>query len=126
MDTKERFEAWRRSPTARSRYQLRRARENRTNFWRGSITLAFFTVVIGANIVIGGAVVMQTFRSHAIRAVEKNRLARITIPTLDGMFCRRMVIDNKTMRIKESGLSRCDDRKDTNSGRPQSHFSWNG
>jgi hypothetical protein len=110
---------------AHARRKLRRSREARTGFWRVSIVSAFFVAVLIANLFVGAVVVVGAFRKEPDST--STAIGRATIPTLDGVFCRHVVFDNRTAETKEDKVSRCDDRDDAKSRRrSKSTFSWGG
>jgi anti-sigma-K factor RskA len=110
---------------AHARRELRRSREARTGFWRVSIVSAFFVAVLIANLFVGAVVVVGAFRKEPDTA--SIAIGRATIPTLDGVFCRHVLFDNRTAETKEDKISRCDDREDTKSKRrSKATFSWGG
>ena len=110
---------------AHARRELRRSREARTRFWRASIVSTFFIAVLIANLFVGAVVVVGAFRKEPDTA--SIAIGRATIPTLDGVFCRHVLFDNRTAETKEDKISRCDDRDDVRSRRRAgSIFSWGG
>jgi len=110
---------------AHARREVRRAREARTGFWRASIVSAFFTAVLIANLFVGAVVIVGKFRKEADTTSAK--IGRAIIPTLDGVFCRHVLFDNRTSETKEDKISRCDDRDNARaSRRSKTTFSWGG
>ena len=111
--------------TAHARRKLRHAREKRAGFWRVSVVSIFFIVVLIANLFVGAIVVVGAMHREADTAALM--IGRATIPTLDGVFCRHVLFDNRTAATKEDKVSRCDDRDD-NKPKPRARatFSWGG
>jgi hypothetical protein len=104
---------------------LRRAHDARVKFWRVAIVSGFFAVVLGANLIIGGVLVVKALSSHSSQTTGYTRIGRVTFPMLDGVFCRRVLYDNKTGQTTTDKISRCDDHK----ARPQTsskNFNWGG
>jgi hypothetical protein len=109
--------------TTQARRKLRQAREKRTGFWRVSVVSGFFIAVLIANLFVGAVVVVGALRKEPDLA--SIMIGRATIPTLDGIFCRHVLFDNRTAATKEDKISRCDDRDD-NKPKPRARatFSW--
>jgi hypothetical protein len=111
--------------TAHARRKLRHAREKRTGFWRVSAVSAFFIAVLIANVFVGAVVVVGVLRKEPDSA--SIMIGRATIPTLDGVFCRHVLFDNRTAATKEDKISRCDDKEEAKSKpRSKATFSWGG
>jgi hypothetical protein len=104
-------------------YDVRHAREARTKFWRVIIVSAFFAVVLGANLLIGGVLMVKAFHKEGSQTAEALRIGRVTYPMLDGVFCRHVLFDNTTVQMKEDKVSRCDDRA-SRSRHSRTTFSW--
>ena len=104
-------------------YDLRHEREARTKFWRVIIVSAFFAVVLGANLLIGGVLMVKAFHTEKNQTAEALRIGRVTFPMLDGVFCRHVLFDNKTVQMKEDKVSRCNNRA-TQSRSSRTTFSW--
>jgi hypothetical protein len=110
-------------PGARSERDVRRAREARIKYWRVLIVTAFFVVVLGGNLFVGGVLVIKALHSATAETAASVRIGRMTFPLLDGVFCRHVLIDNETVETKEEKVSRCDGQ-DPISGRSGNGFSW--
>ncbi len=110
-------------PRARSERDLRRAHEARIKFWRVLIVSAFFVVVLGGNLFVGGVMVIKALHSATAETAASVRIGRMTFPLLDGVFCRHVLIDNETVETREEKVSRCDGQ-DPISARSSSGFSW--
>ena len=106
-----------------ARRKLRHAREKRAGVWRVSVVSAFFIAVLIANVFVGAIVVVGALRRETDAAAV--RIGRATIPTLDGVFCRHVLFDNRTSATKEDKVARCDDRDDKKpKPRSKATFSW--
>jgi hypothetical protein len=113
-------------PSGRER---RRMREARTKFWRVTLVSAFFAIVLGSNLLIGAVVMIKAIRTSSSTSdiAASKRIGRITFPMLDGVFCRHILLDNKTAQTMEEKISRCDEREQAVSrSRSRSSFSWGG
>ena len=105
---------------------LRRAHEARVKFWRVAIVSGFFAVVLGANLVIGGVLVVEALNSHASQSTGYTRIGRVSFPMLDGIFCRQVLYDNKTGQTTKDKISRCDHRKPQSQRSSSRSFNWGG
>ena len=112
------------SPPESSR-DLRRARETRTKIWRVSVVTIFFIVVLGANLFVGATLMVKAMRARTEEA-EAARIGRVTYPMLDGVFCRHVLFDNKTVQTKEDKVSRCDEDRAAKPARHTTTFNWGG
>lgn len=104
-----------------------RAREARIKYWRVLIVSVFFAAVIGVNMIIGAAALIDTMQEHAkaeVAAVEKRKTGKISRPMLDGVFCRTTVFNNKSGEAQEDKIERCDDGAPVRS--LKTDFVWNG
>ena len=111
--------------TTHARRKRRHAREKRAGAWRVSVVSAFFIAVVIANLFVGAIVVVGAMRREAETAALMT--GRATIPTLDGVFCRHVLFDNRTSATKEDKVARCDDRDDKKpKPRSRATFSWGG
>jgi hypothetical protein len=109
--------------TTHARRKLRHAREKRAGAWRVSVVSMFFIAVVIANVFVGAIVVVGALHRESDAAAL--RIGRATIPTLDGVFCRHVLFDNKTAATKEDKVARCDDRDDKKpKPRSKQTFSW--
>jgi hypothetical protein len=108
--------------TSRLRHQLRQTREARTEFYRVSILSAFFVFVLGANILGGTALAVRAYHSQP---AENTRVAQVILPMHDGVNCRQLLFDDKTLASKQDQIVRCDDLAAARlRGRPKPRFSW--
>jgi hypothetical protein len=112
-------------PGARSGRDRRRAREARIKYWRVSIVSVFFALLLGGSLCVGAVLIVKAFRTATTDTAASTRIGRMTFPMFDGVFCRHVLIDNKTSQTKEVKISRCDGR-DAPSNRGGSNFSWGG
>jgi hypothetical protein len=112
-------------PGARSGRDRRRAREARIKYWRVSIVSAFFVLLLGGSLFVGAVLIVKALRTATAETAASTRIGRMTFPLFDGVFCRHVLIDNKTAQTKEEKISRCDGR-DAASSRGGSTFSWGG
>jgi hypothetical protein len=112
-------------PGVRAGRDRRRAREARTKFWRVSIVSVFFVLLLGGSLCVGAVLIVKAFRTATTETAASTRIGRMTFPMFDGVFCRHVLIDNRTSQTKEEKISRCDDRK-APSSRDGSSFSWGG
>jgi len=111
------------SPPETSR-DLRRARETRTKIWRVSVVTIFFVVVLGANLFVGAVLMVKALRTQADETAAATRIGRVTYPMLDGVFCRHVLFDNKTVQTKEDKVSRCDEDRAVRPARHTTTFNW--
>ena len=112
-------------PGGRRGRSLRRAREARIKFWRVSIVSVFFVLLLGGSLCAGAVLIVKALRTATVETAASTRIGRMTFPMFDGIFCRHVLIDNKTSQTKEEKISRCDGR-DAASSRIGSSFSWGG
>jgi hypothetical protein len=107
---------------------LLRAREARIKYWRVVIVSGFFAIVVGSNLILGAAIVIDNMQENAkaeVAAMEKRKTGKISRPMLDGVFCRTTVFNNKSGEAQEDKIERCDDGSPT--GRSlKTDFVWNG
>lgn len=103
---------------------IRHAREARTKFWRVGIVSAFFVVVLGGNLLVGAALMVKAMHAKAEESANSVRIGRVTYPMLDGVFCRNVLFDNKTVQTTQDKISRCDDRRTAR--RDNTTFNWGG
>jgi hypothetical protein len=109
--------------TAHARRKRRHAREKRAGAWRVSVVSGFFIAVLIANLFVGAVVFVGALHRESDAAAL--RIGRATIPTLDGVFCRHVLFDNRTAATKEDKIARCDDRDDKKpKPRSKQTFSW--
>lgn len=105
-----------------------RAREARIKYWRVVIVSGFFAAVVGSNLILGAAIVIDNMQENAkaeVAAMEKRKTGRISRPMLDGVFCRTTVFNNKSGEAQEDKIERCDDGAPA--GRNlKTDFVWNG
>jgi hypothetical protein len=105
-----------------------RAREARIKYWRVVIVSAFFAIVVGSNLILGAAIVIDNMQENAkaeVAAMEKRKTGKISRPMLDGVFCRTTVFNNKSGEAQEDKIERCDDGSPA--GRSlKTDFVWNG
>jgi nitrogen fixation protein FixH len=104
-----------------------RAREARIKYWRVLIVSVFFAAVIGVNMIIGAAALIDNMQENAkaeVAAVEKRKTGKISRPMLDGVFCRTTVFNNKSGEAQEDKIERCDDGAPVRS--LKTDFVWNG
>jgi hypothetical protein len=106
-------------------FELRHTREARTRLWRVAIVSVFFALVLGANLLVGGVLMVKAFHTQGDQAGEAFRIGRVTFPMLDGVFCRNVLFDNTTVQTKEDKVSRCDDHA-IHSEHSRTKFSWGG
>ncbi len=110
-------------PVARSERELRRVREARIKFWRVLIVSTFFVVVLGGNLFVGAVLMFKVLHTSTADTAASMRIGRMTVPLLDGVFCRHVLIDNETSQTREEKISRCDD-KDPPSRPGSTQFRW--
>jgi hypothetical protein len=94
------------APATRRGRDPRRPRDNRNGLLRVLIVTAFFIIVLGANLFIGGVVLVGGLHDNGI---GKYRIGRVTFPLLDGTFCRHILFDNVTAQALEDKVSECGD-----------------
>ena len=111
-------------PRAGSRAS-RRSHEARVKFWRVAIVSGFFAVVLGANLIVGGVLMVKALRAEAIKSASYSRLGRVTFPMLDGVFCRQVLYDNQTGQTTKDKIARCDGRA-ARSRHSSRTFNWGG
>ena len=107
----------------RSERDQRRAHEARIKFWRVLVVSAFFAVVLGGNLFVGGVMVIKALHSATAETPSSVRIGRMTFPLLDGVFCRHVLIDNETVETREEKVSRCDGQ-DPSPARRGNGFIW--
>jgi hypothetical protein len=108
--------------TSRLRHQLRQTREARTDFYRVSILSALFVFVLGANILGGTALAVRAYNSQP---AGNTRVAQVILPMRDGVSCRQVLYDDKTLAPKQDQVLHCDDLASARlRGRPKPRFSW--
>lgn len=106
----------------------RHSREARLRFWRVTAVTSFFAIVLGANVIVGAAVVMGKIRaqSGAEKSLGDAHTALVKRPMLDGTFCRNVVYSNETSQAIEEKVEPCDQTKKQARGRTRTQFSWGG
>ena len=108
----------------RSGRELRRARETRTKIWRVSVVTVFFAVVLGANLLVGAALMLKALHTQAGETAASTRFGRVTFPMLDGVFCRHVKFDNTTAEATEDKVSRCEDERVRERPGHTTSFNW--
>ena len=112
-------------PAARSERDVRRARDARIKYWRVLIVTSFFVVVLGGNLFVGAVLMFKALHTSTAETAASMRIGRMTVPMLDGIFCRHVLIDNETSQTKEEKISRCNEREPPSS-RGGTGFRWGG
>jgi hypothetical protein len=108
--------------TSRLRHQLRQTRETRTEFYRVSILSAFLVFVLAANVLGGTALAVRAYHSQP---AENTRVAQVILPMHDGVSCRQVLYDDKTLAPKQDQVVHCDDLASARSrGRAKPKFVW--
>jgi hypothetical protein len=108
--------------TSRLRHHLRQKREARVEFYRASIVSAFFVFLLAASILGGTALAVNAYHSQP---AENTHIARVILPMHDGVSCRQLLFDDKTLASKQDQVVRCDDLAPASSrGRPKPKFTW--
>ena len=105
----------------------RRAHEARVKYWRVFVVTAFFAVIVGANLFVGGVLVLSKMESRSQAeeaAIAAHATAKISRPMLDGVFCRTMVFDNKSAEAVENKIERCDQPGRAQARPRQGQFVW--
>ncbi len=109
----------------RSRHNAHQTLEARTKFWRIVIVITLFAVLVSGGLLTGAAGVFAMIQSHfkTEDLTAKYKTARISRPMLDGVFCHRLVLDNKTGKSIEDKIERCD-AESVAPRRGQTQFVW--
>ena len=109
-----------------ARSNVRQSQEARDRFWQVVIASSFFLVVVGASLFLGAVMVMGTLNSGngSNELTADGRTARIARSLHDGKLCHYIVFDNKTARVIEDRIGRCDEGKPKPKKETPATFSW--
>ena len=112
------------APRVPSRRAALRAQETRLKFWRVAAVSAFFAVVMGANLFVGGVVLVGTMKTqnNAAELEASNRTGRVSRSMIDGTFCRFTTFDNKLAHSAADRIARCDEWRPKRQSKTT--FSW--
>ncbi|MFN3658655.1 MAG: hypothetical protein ACK4UO_15505 [Pseudolabrys sp.] len=101
-----------------------RRQEARTKAWRAAIVVAFFALLIGANLYVGAVMLVGTLQSRSddAQTALAARTGRVSRSLLDGTFCRSVSYDNELAHITADKIVPCDDISPRRRGR--NSFNW--
>jgi hypothetical protein len=96
--------------------------------WRVFAVTTFVGVVLCVIFFAGAVMIFGNTRSQIgpEAATSSDRIARVRRPLRDGMFCRDMMIDNKTAQTIEDKIELCGPLFDKPKARAKPEFVWGG
>jgi hypothetical protein len=96
-----------RAPIRSTRLLRTRQDEERVRSGRIAIVSSLFLALVAAALVVGGHAVIDPLLQTAFETREVNGSGDVVYAMPDGIFCRRMSVDNRTGEVSGGGVERC-------------------
>jgi hypothetical protein len=116
------------APVRTARLLRTRQDEERVRSGRIAIVSSLFLALVAAALVVGGHAVIDPLLQSAVETREANGSGDVVYAMPDGIFCRRVSVDNVTAEISGGGVERCPSgiaRDHPRAAAPR-NFDWGG